>query len=45
MTRRDRGAFGKATVGRQFQIPAERHNNTDDDRGVFSRHGHRRYSV
>jgi hypothetical protein len=26
-------------VGRQSQIPAERHNNTDSNRGVFSRQG------
>ena len=32
-------------VGGQLQIPAERHNNTDDDRRVFSRHGYRRYCV
>ena len=27
------------------QIPAERHNCTDNRRGVFSRHGYRRYCV
>jgi hypothetical protein len=39
------GAFAKATVGSEFQIPADRHNDPDDRHSVFSRHGHRRYFV